>query len=263
MTGNLLDHRTVQGALVRYGALSGGVDGIWGRQSAAAARLVAKRRATGYSVNWSDERVRTAVEQVIMADAGLPPGAIDGLVGPSTRFAVEQWQNRSRDVVLPDDAVAYLPPVWPRQKDMAAFYGDPGENHVLLTLPYPMRLAWAKATVVKRITINAKCADSAARALGKAFDYYGMERLQELGLDLFGGCFENRAMRGGKSLSTHAYACALDINPEANQLRWGANKAAMAQPSCAAFLDAFEAEGWVSLGRERNFDWMHLQAARL
>ena len=25
----------------------------------------------------------------------------------------------------------------------------------------------------------------------------------------------------------------------------------------------WEDEGWISLGRRRNFDWMHIQAARL
>jgi hypothetical protein len=70
-------------------------------------------------------------------------------------------------------------------------------------------------------------------------------------------------MRGGSSLSTHAFACALDINPEQNQLRWGSDKAKMAHSDCKAFLDAFETQGWISLGRERNFDWMHIQAARL
>lgn len=260
---SFLDTRTVQSALSRYGALTGAVDGIDGPRTAAAARLVAKRRALSYSVNWSDERARVAVEQVIFADAGLSPGSIDGLVGPDTRYAAEQWQNLAREIHPPAADVAHQPSKFPRQKDMAAFYGPPGTNHTSLKLPYPMRLAWAKTQVVTKITINAKCAESAERALGKAFDHYGMERLKELGLDLFGGCYANRAMRGGTSLSTHAYACALDINPEANQLRWGANKAAMAQPSCAAFLDAFEAEGWVSLGRERNFDWMHVQAARL
>ncbi len=258
-----LDNRTVQSALIRYGALSGTVDGIYGPRSAAGARLVAKRRAHSYAVGWTDERVRVAVEQVIFADAGLSPGAIDGLVGPDTRYAAEQWQNRARDIEPPADTIAHQSPAWPRQKDMAAFYGAPGTGHTSLALPYPMRLAWAKTTVVNKITINAKCAESAGRAFGKALDHYGMERITALGLDLFGGCYANRAMRGGTSLSTHAYACALDINPEANQLRWGANKAAMAQPACKAFLDAFEAEGWVSLGRERNFDWMHIQAARL
>jgi hypothetical protein len=37
----------------------------------------------------------------------------------------------------------------------------------------------------------------------------------------------------------------------------------MAQPEYAPFLDLWEAEGFVSLGRARNFDWMHVQAARL
>ncbi len=263
MAAPLIDDRSVQLALKATGVLSGAIDGIYGPQSMAAAKLWVKRRVPGYRVDWPASRIRTAAEQLIMLDAGLPVGAVDGLIGPQTKYALERWQDRSRDIAPPRKEIGHLSAVWPRQAEMAKFYGEPGNNHVLMDLPYPMRLAWSKAQIVKRITINSKCAESATRALAKALDHYGIERIGELGLDLFGGCYANRAMRGGKSLSTHAFACAIDINPEANQLRWGSDRADMAQPECAAFLDAFASEGWVSLGRERNFDWMHLQAARL
>lgn len=262
MTGNLLDHRTVQGALVRFGVLDA-IDGVWGPKSAAGARLTVKRRVPVYRVDWPDARVRIALEQLLMFDANLPVGTIDGLVGPQTKYALERWQDRARDIDPDPQVVAHQSTAWPRQRDMAAFYGPPGTGHVQMELPYPMRLAWDKAALVNRVTIHGKCADSAKRALRRAGEYYGMDRLRELGLDLFGGIYNNRAMRGGKALSTHAFACAIDINPEANQLRWGADRAAMAKAECKPFLDAFEAEGWVSLGRERNFDWMHIQAARL
>jgi len=35
------------------------------------------------------------------------------------------------------------------------------------------------------------------------------------------------------------------------------------QKDCEAFWKAWEEEGWLSLGRSRNFDWMHVQACRL
>lgn len=89
------------------------------------------------------------------------------------------------------------------------------------------------------------------------------EGIRALGLDLFGGCLNVRAMRGGKALSMHSWGIAIDVDPEHNPLRWGRDKARMAGPDYAPFLDIWESEGWISLGRERNYDWMHVQAARL
>lgn len=154
-------------------------------------------------------------------------------------------------------------PTWPRQADCRAFYGAPGKNQTKLILPYPMRIAWDKRKTLNSFTIHSKCAESAERVLQRTFDHYGMEKIRELGLDLFGGCFNNRPMRGGSQLSMHAFACAIDFDPERNQLKWSRDRARLAKADCAKFWEFWEAEGWVSLGRARNFDWMHVQAARL
>lgn len=152
---------------------------------------------------------------------------------------------------------------WPRQSECPAFYGKPGMNQTLLILPYPMRLAWDRQIVVGKITINKKCAESAKRALDKIASIYTGAQRQALGIDLFGGCYNNRPMRGGSQLSMHAFACAIDFDPERNQLKWGKDQARLAQDDAIPFWKAWEEEGWVSLGRTRNFDWMHVQAARL
>lgn len=258
----MIDINSRQLALKNAGFYKGAVDGDFGKKSQAAMQnLLAKLKIT--NANWPTSRKLTALDQWIMREAGINAGAIDGLIGPQTLFGYEQWQDALRDLDPDKQIIAKQPQNFPRQKDMAAFYGKPGENHVLLQMPYPMRLAWDKNTSIQKFTINAKCSESAGRAFAKVFDHYGYNKIRSLGLDLFGGCFNNRNMRGGKSLSTHAYAAALDINPMQNQLRWNSDKAAMAKKDCAPFLDAFAAEGWISLGRERNYDWMHLQAARL
>lgn len=61
----------------------------------------------------------------------------------------------------------------------------------------------------------------------------------------------------------HAYGIAWDFNVARNQLNWTSATAYMAKPDYRAFIDAHYRHGWISLGRERNFDWMHFQAARL
>ena len=115
----------------------------------------------------------------------------------------------------------------------------------------------------KGFAINRKCADSAMRAMTKIASAYSATDRAKLGIDRFSGCFNNRVMRGGTELSMHAFACAIDFDAQRNQLKWGRDKARLAQVDCEAFWHAWEEEGWISLGRTRNFDWMHVQAARI
>lgn len=35
------------------------------------------------------------------------------------------------------------------------------------------------------------------------------------------------------------------------------------KPDYINWRECWEKEGWVSLGRQRNYDWMHVQAAKL
>lgn len=150
--------------------------------------------------------------------------------------------------------------VLPLQSECRRFYGAPGTNQTIITLPYAMTYDGKPVT---RMTINMKCADSALRALSMIASEYNASDRKSLGLSILGGCFNNRPMRGGTQLSMHAYACAIDFDPNRNQLKWGSDQARLARDDCKAFWNAWEKEGWISLGRARNFDWMHVQAARL
>ena len=94
-------------------------------------------------------------------------------------------------------------------------------------------------------------------------DRYGEERIRELRLDRWGGCLNVRPKRVGTEWSTHSWGIAIDFDPDQNQLRWGRDRAVFAQPEYEPWWEVWEKEGWVSLGRSSNFDWMHIQAARL
>ena len=82
-------------------------------------------------------------------------------------------------------------------------------------------------------------------------------------LDLWGGCLNVRKMRGGSRYSMHSWGIAIDYDPGKNRLKWGRDRAAFAKPEYDTWWRLWEEEGWVSLGRTRNFDWMHVQAAKL
>ena len=166
---------------------------------------------------------------------------------------------------------------WPRYRQMAQFYGPPAKvPQKMLYLPYKMVLAWDPGVTVKRFSIHARCHDSALHCFEQIAKHYSPEEIIEHGFDKFGGCYNPRRMRGGRSWSTHAWAAAIDVDPARNRFRWGYDAEAdkhdawgsngkpyLARPECVKFWEIWEAEGWVSLGRKRNFDWMHVQAARL
>ncbi|TXT41117.1 MAG: hypothetical protein FD135_576 [Comamonadaceae bacterium] len=74
---------------------------------------------------------------------------------------------------------------------------------------------------------------------------------------------DGHSWRGGSTTSTHGWGIAFDFDPDHNPLKWDQNRARLAQPEYAAWWQCWEAEGWVSLERSRNCDWMHVQAARV
>lgn len=154
---------------------------------------------------------------------------------------------------------------WPKQNysELVRFYGEVGTNQTTLDLPYEMKLAWDLGKKIKRITCHVKVKDSLERIFKKTLEHYGLEKIQELRLDVFGGCLNVRKMRGGSSYSMHSWGIAVDLDPDRNQLKWGRDRAVFAKPDYEAFWKIVEDEGGVSLGRERNMDWMHFQFSRL
>lgn len=261
----MIDNRSVQHFLQTKGFYKSTLDGIWGPKSRAAVDQYLKSEKVK-SVGWSDSRKRVAVEQMMFRAAKINPGkeiVVDGIAGPVYGYALELWQNHLRDVTPPKPLVAHQPNVWPRQKDVPTFYGKPGENQVKLASPYPLYLDWDLSVIVNKFSIHEKCHDSALRVMERTKLHYGVERIHALGLDQFGGCLNVRKMRGGSAWSMHSWGIAIDWDANRNPLRSNHKTARLAQADSARFLDFWEEEGWISLGRERNYDWMHVQAARL
>ncbi|MBT8777413.1 M15 family peptidase [Akkermansia muciniphila] len=156
---------------------------------------------------------------------------------------------------------------WPTEREVLSgdsIFGQPGDTGslVTITLPYPLRPSWSPDTELTSITCHRLIAAPLTRIFQRTLEHYGLDRIRELRLDIYGGCFNNRPIRGGSRPSLHAWGIAVDLDPERNTLYMSAPEAAFSGPEYDAFWSIVEKEGAFSLGRERNYDWMHFQFAR-
>jgi len=141
-------------------------------------------------------------------------------------------------------------------------YGVPNEAGTYLIsikLPYPMRLSWDKDTKVTTMRCHKLVADKFLKIFEEILSTYGYDKIVDLGIDLYGGCFNFRKMRGGSDYSRHSWGIAIDLDPERNQLKETSKTARFARPEYKPMIDIFYKHGFVSLGREKNYDWMHFE----
>lgn len=220
---------------------------------------------------WSKNRKSVAFIQRLARDNGIEAGKIDGYWGPQTEFAFECLldiirENKEPDVWRPEDIPDQNPNDWPEQSpesNLLRYYGNMGENQTTIELPYPHRLSWKTNQVINGFQCHEKVHDSLHRVLSRILDGYGLEEIRRLRLDLWGGCLNVRKKRGGSSHSMHSWGIAVDYDPARNKLKWGRDRASFAKPDYQDWWRLWEEEGWVSLGRARNFDWMHIQASKI
>ncbi len=272
--------RILQSELSAQGLYAGPVNAqLNATLTASVAGVIENRRGdlSGDPTDWSDARKRVAVFQLICADAAFDPGPADGLWGQRTEFAYGQFSFfidtgerpiSFRDIVPLD----VNPHGWPRdhgdQSELFDFFdfnpnagGDPAT--LAVTCPWELKLDWDRSVKTSRIGCHPKLAQSLESILTKIHDHYGTDALVEMGMNIYGGCKNVRTKRGGSTWSTHSFAAAIDWDPGRNKLDWGWREARMARPDFLPFWQFWEEEGWLSLGRTRNFDWMHVQAIKI
>jgi hypothetical protein len=275
-----MDIPEIQSRLAVAGLYSGAIDGVHGARTAQAiaALFLARPYLKGDPRRWSAARRAVAAAQLFCMQDGIEVGEVDGLAGPQTLYAFEVYAARKRGIdgveswrdlepdPIPSPSAGHSPR-WPvqTQREMEKFFGPVGANQTVLVLPrdYPLKIAWDRARRVSQITCHERVHDAAKRVFARVLDHYGPARIAGLGVDLFGGCLNVRRMRGGTAWSMHAWGAAFDFDPERNQLSWNRSRAFLARPECDRWWSLWEEEGFVSLGRARDFDWMHVQAARL
>jgi hypothetical protein len=131
-----------------------------------------------------------------------------------------------------------------------------------ITLPYPMRLAWALKTRTKKLTCHKKVADDMTGIFKDILAHYGsLEAVAKVDMDVLGGCYNFRAVRGHKDrLSTHSWGAAIDIDPDTNYLHRNYDEKLGMMPMPVVRI--FESYGWQWGGLWDRGDAMHFQACR-
>lgn len=145
-------------------------------------------------------------------------------------------------------------------KEALKKYGTPNEAGTylkMIKLPYKMRIAWDTKTTVDKMRCHKDHVDNFLGVFNELLEVYGYEKIVELGIDLFGGCFSYRKMRNGSSWSKHSWGIAIDLDPARNGLKTPFAKANFSKPEYDDLHRVFEKHGFINLGKIKNMDAMH------
>lgn len=258
--------KVVQEFLNRYRGQSLSVDGAAGPKTIAALLAVSI-----IPTEWNTDRKVVGCIQYACSVEGIDAGPVDGYWGPQTEYGYELLKVKFATGTVPapwrDDegiGAAAQPNTWPvqTQDELTQYYGEVGTNQTSVVVPYKLKIAWDTSKTISKFSCHEKVADSIVRVLERVADHYG-DQISDLGLDLWGGCLNVRKMRGGTKWSTHSWGIAVDWDPARNSLRTNHTQANFAKPEYDVWWKLWEEEGWVSLGRARDYDWMHVQAAKV
>lgn len=138
------------------------------------------------------------------------------------------------------------------------------EHIIRIAVPYDMWMGNAKIT---KIAVNKKLAVSLASILVRIAKELSPVERKEFGLDQYGGCFNQRAIRGHESrltvntVSLHAYGAAIDLAPQLNPLGHYYDPAKKMMPH--QVIEMFKAEGWSWGGDFKSRpDAMHFEGVK-
>ncbi len=251
----------------------GEIDGLRGDITDAAIHQALSKLApdlpAGWS-QWSAKRKTVAYLQWLSLQNGLEAGKIDGLYGPQTESAADQLIALKKTGAIPRGfgditPLRVNPHNFPQENyaSLTSHYDEPCKAPLTrVECPWNLRLDWNLKSKTRFISIHATVADSLGEILQKVYETYQLDGIRQLGLDRYGGSFNCRKKRGSRNAwSTHAWGIAIDWYPSRNKLRWDSTHASLAQPELDDWWEIWEQQGWFSLGRREDRDWMHIQAA--
>jgi hypothetical protein len=190
---------------------------------------------------------------------------VDGVVGSQTWNTLRQAVTSQPDPSLPISATIPRP-------NKAPFLFAPtraGAPNVFgaamsevctqgrVLLPFQFKLAWDLDKTITSFVCHKLVAAHKTYVFQEAARHYGEARFRELRLDRWAGTYAPRKVRGGTSISIHAYGVATDVDSEHNGLYTPTALSPLAGPDYAPWWRIVEAVGGRALGKRIGRDWMH------
>lgn len=173
--------------------------------------------------------------------------AQDGVMGPRTLAAIAAKLGVQVQVTQSE------------VRSGKSIYGAAGDESNLVRIAPPYTL-YFDGKPVTSIRVHRLVATRVSEVLNKVLAHYGAERIHALGLDVYDGAYTYKRTTGGSSMSIHAWGLAIDFGAARNGLHVHAPQAQFSGKEYEAWWRIWEEAGWHSLGREKNYDWMHVQA---
>jgi len=148
-----------------------------------------------------------------------------------------------------------------KTSEIEKIFGRSGDDRNLVTvpMPYPRKIAWDLKVITNRMQCHKLVAPIFEKIHTEILSHYGLVEIQKLEIDIFGGCYNFRKMRGGNDWSRHSWGIAEDLNPSKNDLRMNASKAQFAQKEYIPMVQIYYKNGFVNQGVEKGFDFMHFE----
>lgn len=149
---------------------------------------------------------------------------------------------------------------WPTsdRKSVEAFFGQPGDESNLVSFDFPYPMFYGDKQVTKS-RCHRLVKDSLLRILNNIGLLYGGHRDIREEAEDYGGIYNFRAKRGGKSLSLHSWGIAIDLDADDNSFR---SSWPMQADMPLEIMEEFAKEGWTAAGAFWGYDAMHFQATR-
>jgi hypothetical protein len=146
------------------------------------------------------------------------------------------------------------------------FYGNPRgrngrvsstwyKNHIVnWKPPYPIFYSDGHQPM-RMLLVHKLCVPAFDGAFTEVLNHFGPDAIKEKHLDICGGTYNYRNMRGGSRLSVHAYGIAIDMDPENNPFphRWTEDGIDL------DFVKIMEKHGFWWRGHHGDIDPMHFQ----
>ena len=182
---------------------------------------------------------------------------VDGIAGKKTWAAIAKALGVSTSTASTNTL-----PTQAQVRKGTSIFGKAGDESNLVNIKPPYTLYY-DGKALKTIRVHKLIADRVQAALKEVLAYYGIEKIKQLGLDQYSGCYNYRKSTNGNSMSMHAWGIALDFAAATNAYKMKKPQASLSKPECEMWWKIWEKHGAVSLGRQCNYDWMHLQFAKL